>query len=311
MSQASKRSKRAYPRWLSNLTHQAISCSFQGLVDLISKAPTMTILIWNDLVHHRVWHTLRWTQMCELKVLDVHQKLQKKTGKDCVLSHVAGWFQPQVVKAERDGSFKLLLLYCMSTYIYTVYHMFVHRICIHWSIASLFISKASPRGIWSTAPERPRYWTSLPSAAPEPTCQCATSLVVASLGKLQAKVMWPWWLLSLLEAFCFCNALKSHLLQRIRSFLDFDETSFLFVSAVAGKGAEKEGRVHGRDQQDFYLTTGNLSQPMLHSTSVSWNYTLPQNTASSHCMIAACVTNTKDAMILWLYDTSYSNGNRA
>jgi len=114
-------------------------------------------------------------------------------------------------------------------------------------------------------------------------------------------------------SFLLLQRFKSHLLQGIRSFPDFDETSYLFVSAVAGKGAEKEGRVHGRDQQDFYLTTGNLSQPiLLHSTSVSRKYTLPQHTAylhllaletdkmakSSHCMIAACLTNTKDAMIL-------------
>lgn len=126
--------------------------------------------------------------------------------------------------------------------------MFVHRICIHWSIASLYISKASPRGIWSTAPERPRYWTSLPSAAPEPTCQCATSLVVASLGKLQAKVSGD----DDDDCWVCCNAFAKSLVAKNSVFSDFDETSYLlWFRQLLAKGRKRKA--------EFMVVTSKIS----------------------------------------------------
>ena len=78
MSRASKRSKRAYPRWLSNLTHQAISWSFQGLVDLQQWWFSFE-MTWCTMVNHPVQHTLKCVNW-KFWILDVHQTLEKKNG---------------------------------------------------------------------------------------------------------------------------------------------------------------------------------------------------------------------------------------
>lgn len=192
--------------------------------------------------------------------------------------------------------------------------MFVHPICIHWSIASLYVSKDSPRGIWSTAPERPRYWTSLPSATPEPTCQCATSLVVASLGKLQAKVMWPWRLLSLLEAFCFCNALKVTCCKEFGLFRTLMKHPIFSFPHLLAKGRKRKaefmvvtskistsplGTCHNQCSTAYQFHGSTPCRSIQH-TSIFWHLKLIkwQNPATASLQHALRILKT-----LWFYDS--------